>query len=197
MKYWKVNSKFFYSGIILIIMYTNYIEIGSIVYNKYMRHILDANALIYLVKADLLKEFLDLTEDDVVIDKSVYNKVVEKGIENKYPDAYNAKYFLEKHQIPIIPIDIKKDLPKFRDPGETSCYLLAKKEGICISSDIRANKKFEMFSVAFMELDTFFYNQLIKEKIEKKRFINILNKLKVVNGTSSNRISVFLELISN
>ncbi len=162
-----------------------------------MRLILDANALIYLVKAGLSQEFINLIEDDLVIDKSVYNEVIEKGMENKYPDAYNAKDFLEKNQVPIIPIDIKSDLSKFRDPGETSCYILAKKEGICISSDIRANKKFKNHNVNFMELDTFFYNQLLKKKIDKKRFINILNELKGVNSTSANRISVFLELISN
>ena len=162
-----------------------------------MRLILDANALVYLVKTGLSQEFLNLTEGDLIIDKSVYNEVVEKGIENKYPDAYNAKDFLEKNQIPIIPVDTKSDLSKFRDPGETSCYILAKKEGICISSDIRANKKFKNFNVAFMELDTFFYNQLLKKRINKKRFINILNDLKGVNGTSANRISVFIELISN
>ncbi|KKM84278.1 hypothetical protein LCGC14_1300780 [marine sediment metagenome] len=162
-----------------------------------MRLILDANALIYLIKTGLSQEFISLTEDDLIIDKSVYDEVVEKGMENKYPDAYNAKDFLEKNQIPIIPIDIKSDLNKFRDPGETSCYILAKKEGICISSDIRANRKFKNLNVAFMELDTFFYNQLLKNRIDKKRFMSILNELKGVNGTSANRISIFLELISN
>jgi len=48
-----------------------------------------------------------------------------------------------------------------------------------------------------MELDSFFFNQLLKRKIDKKRFINILYELKGVNGTSANRISVFMELISN
>lgn len=162
-----------------------------------MRFILDANALIYLVKTGLSQEFTNLSEVDLVIDKNVYNEVVEKGMECKYPDAYNAKDFLEKNQIPIIPTDISSDLSKFRDPGETSCYILAKKEGICISSDIRANKRFKNLNVAFMELDTFFYNQLLKKRINKKRFITILNDLKGVNGTSANRISVFIELISN
>ncbi len=162
-----------------------------------MRLILDANALIYLIKTGLSQEFISLAEDDLIIDKSVYNEVIEKGIENKYPDAYNAKDFLEKNQIPIIPIDIKSDLSNFRDPGETSCYILAKKEGICISSDIRANRKFKNLNVAFMELDTFFYNQLLKKRIDMKRFMSILYELKGVNGTSANRISIFLELISD
>ncbi len=162
-----------------------------------MRFILDANALIYLVKTELSQDFFDLLEDEVVIDKSVYDEVIKKGIENKYPDAYNAKIFLEKNQIPIIPVDIKAELPKFRDPGETSCYILGKEEGVCISSDIRANKKFKKYNIGFLELDTFFYNQLKNEKITKKKFINILKELKSVNGTSANRISIFLELLSN
>ncbi len=162
-----------------------------------MRLILGANALIYLVKTNLAQEFFNLAEDELIIDKSVYNEVVEMGMESKYPDAYNAKDFLEKNQVPIIPVEIESELYKFRDPGEASCYILAKKDGACISSDIRANKKFKNLKVAFMELDTFFYHQFLKKRIDKKRFINILNDLKEVNGTSSNRISVFLELISN
>lgn len=162
-----------------------------------MRFILDANAFIYLIKTDLAEEFMKLIEEELVIDKSVHYEVIEKGIEEKYPDAYKAKDFLEKNQIPIIPTDIKSDLSFFRDPGETSCYLLAKKEGICISSDIKANKKFRDLNVAFMELDTFFYNQLLNKKINRRRFISILDKLKSVNGTSANRISIFLEKISN
>jgi len=36
-----------------------------------------------------------------------------------------------------------------------------------------------------MKSDTFFYNQLLKNKIDKKRFINITNDLKGVNSTSA------------
>lgn len=161
-----------------------------------MRLILDANALIYLIKGGLAQRFYKLLDNAVVIDKSVYNEVVEKGIENNYPDAFIAKDFLEKNQIPIIPVDISSELSKFRDPGETSCYILAKSEGACISSDIIANKKFNNFKINSMQLDTFFYNQFLKKKIEKNEFLSILNNLKKVDGTSANRVSVFLELIS-
>lgn len=161
-----------------------------------MRLILDANALIYLVKAGLSQRFFKLLDDEVVIDRSVYEEVVENGIENNYPDAYIGRDFLEKNQIPIIPVEISPELSKFRDPGETSCYILAKSEGVCISSDIRANKKLNNFQVPCMQLDTFFYNQYLKKKFDKKEFLIILNDLKKINGTSANRISVFLELIS-
>ncbi|MGQ4873686.1 MAG: hypothetical protein ACP6IY_06370 [Promethearchaeia archaeon] len=161
-----------------------------------MRLILDANALIYLVKTNLIQEFMDLIDDKVVIDNSVYREVIDNGIEKNYQDAHIAKYFLEKYQIPIIPTDIHPEIQKFRDAGETSCFILAKQEGICISCDVRANKKFKKFGIKSIELDTFFYNQLLKKKIDKKKFMNILFKLKNVNGTSVNRILVFLELIS-
>jgi len=62
---------------------------------------------------------------------------------------------------------------------------------------VRANKKFESNNVSFSELDTFFYNQFIKNKINRERFLTILNELRKVKGTSANRISVFLEIISN
>lgn len=163
-----------------------------------MRFILDANTIIYLVKSNLFQFFMKLVNDnDVVIDNNVYKEVVEVGIKEKYPDAYDAKDFLENNRIPIIPVNIEKSLSKFRDPGETSCFLLAKKQGICISSDVRANKKFKSRNISFMELDTFFYNQYMNKQLDKKKFISVLNTLKEVDGTSSDRVSVFLELISN
>lgn len=75
-----------------------------------MRFILDANTLIYLVKAGLTQEFIKLIDNEIVIDKSVYTEVVEKGIENNYPDSYLVRNFLEMNQIPIIPVNISSQL---------------------------------------------------------------------------------------
>ena len=161
-----------------------------------MRHILDANILIYLVKAGLTQEFINLVENEIVIDTNVYYETVERGINNNYPDAFLVEDFLKKNQIPIIPVEISSDLSKFRDPGETSCYVLAKSKGLCISSDIRANKKFSNFKIQCIQLDTYFYKQFLNKRIEKNRLIDILGDLKSVDGTSANRVSVFLELLS-
>ena len=113
-----------------------------------MEYILDANTLIYLVKLNLHEEFIKLIDTGkIIIDSSVYDEVVVKGIKNNYPDAHVAKKFLQQHQISVIPIDISNDLHKFRDAGETSCALLALHEDsnrICITSDIRALKKFDI-----------------------------------------------------
>jgi hypothetical protein len=47
-----------------------------------------------------------------------------------------------------------------------------------------------------MELDTFFYNKLLAEKINTKMFLDIMDSLKKINGTTAKRTSVFLKLIS-
>lgn len=62
-----------------------------------------------------------------MIDSSVYEEVIEKGISNDYSDAYKAREFIEKNQIPIISVDLSSDLSKFRDPGETSCTKVGEK----------------------------------------------------------------------
>ena len=107
-----------------------------------MRWILDACTLIYLIKAKLFDHFMEVADLPVVIDSSVFQEVVIDGKANKYPDAIEAEEILNKYRIPVISIDVTKDLFRFIDPGETSCYLLAKEEGICMTSDDKAYKKF-------------------------------------------------------
>ena len=107
-----------------------------------MRWILDACTLIYLIKTDMFSKFMTLVEFPVVIDSSVYQEVVVYGKKNKYPDANDAEISLNEFKIPVISIDISEELFRFRDPGETSCYILAKEDGICLTSDDRAYKKF-------------------------------------------------------
>ncbi len=159
-----------------------------------MRWILDSNSLIYLIKADLEDLFYKLTEKDIVIDTSVFHEVVEVGIKKKYPVAERAKNFLERYRIPIISIDISSELGKFRDPGETSCYLLTKKEGVCISSDVRATKKFSQFNLSWMQLDTFFYQNCLNKKILMNEFEEILEKLEKVQATTPERKYALLRM---
>ncbi|MHA1168276.1 MAG: hypothetical protein ACTSP4_07355 [Candidatus Hodarchaeales archaeon] len=158
--------------------------------------ILDANSLIYLIKTNLQDLFHELTNKNVVIDTSVYEEVVENGIRLGYPDAVQAKNFLEKYLVPIIPINISTEINKFRDAGETSCFILAKKEGICISSDIRACKKFASYGIPSMQLDFFFYNQLLNMRIDENKFIYLLDRLEDVCATTTERKYHLLMLIS-
>ena len=99
-----------------------------------MRWILDACTLIYLIKAKLFKQFIDLVKYPVVIDSNVNQEVVIDGKTNNYSDAFEAEALLNEFRIPIISIDISKDLYRFSDPGETSCFLLAIEQGVCITS---------------------------------------------------------------
>ena len=158
-----------------------------------MRWILDANCLIYLVKTRLIEKFYELLEKKIVIDSSVYQEVVIEGIKQGYQDAREAEKFLHAFQIPIIPVDIREDLIKFRDPGETSCYILARQEGICLTSDIRATKKFQQYGIKWMQLDIFFYHLYREGKINRDFFKLILDKLERVNGTTSERRIILLE----
>ena len=65
-----------------------------------MEYILDANTLIYLVKLNFHEEFIKLVDNGkIIIDSSVYDEVVVKGIKNNYPDAHVAKKFLQQHQL--------------------------------------------------------------------------------------------------
>ena len=161
-----------------------------------MRYILDACVLIYLIKANLTNEFINLCENDMVIDKEVYNEVVEQGKENNYPDAIIAEHFLINNKIPIIPTDIKKFIHLFRDAGETSCFILAQDTGTCITTDKRAFNKFVNQSVSVVRLDTFFYKKCLNRQYSKDVIISFLDKLLSVYATNSERYATFIKLLS-
>ncbi|MBA7644960.1 hypothetical protein ES703_52711 [subsurface metagenome] len=148
-----------------------------------MRWILDACTLIYLIKAKLFNHFMEIVEFPVVIDSSVYQEVVINGKANNYPDAIEAEEILNENRVPVISIEVSKDLFRFIDPGETSCYLLAMEEGICLTSDDKAYKKFLNENLKAMRIDNFYFKKLNQNRLTKKDFLQILNKLESVNAT--------------
>lgn len=158
-----------------------------------MRWILDACTLIYLVKAKLFKNFIELVEFPVVIDSSVYQEVVINGKANNYPDAIEAEEILNENRVPVISIDVSKDLFRFIDPGETSCYLLAKEEGICLTSDDKAYKKFINENLKAMRIDNFYFEKLNQNRLNKTDFLIILNKLESVNATKPKSILFYMK----
>lgn len=162
-------------------------------YTLVVRLILDACTIIYLIKANLQDEFIKISNVNIVIDKEVYTEVVENGKKNSYPDALIAEKFLIENKIPIIPTDIKKYLYLFRDYGETSCFILAKDEGVCITSDKRAFNKFEQQKVNVKRLDTYLYSEWIKKKYPKEKIITFLDSLLNVYATTPERYAVFIK----
>lgn len=158
-----------------------------------MRWILDACTLIYLIKADLFSKFMNLTEYPVVIDSSVYQEVVINGKANNFSDASDAEISLNKFKIPVISIDISEELNRFRDPGETSCYILAKEDGVCLTSDDRAYKKFLKAEQKVMRLDSFYFEKLDRNQLTEAEFIKILKKLESFNATKPKSFLFFLE----
>ena len=165
-----------------------------------MNLILDANTIIYLIKLSLQENFMEYhKKTQIFIDTSVYSEVVEKGMKNNYPDAITAKKFLQNYKIPIISIDVSEHIHKFRDAGETSCAILAlnkKTEGVCISSDKKAIKKFEGYNIPCAQLDTLYYNWFLKAKLKEEDFFNILYKLEKIFAINPERIIFYYDLIN-
>ncbi len=158
-----------------------------------MRWILDACTLIYLIKAKLFNNFMELVEFPVVIDSSVYQEVIINGKANNYPDAIEAEEILNENRVPVISIDVSKDIFRFINPGETSCYLLAMEEGICLTSDDQAYKKFLNENLKAMRIDNFYFEQLNQNRLKKPDFLLILNKLESVNATKPKSILFFMK----
>ena len=152
-----------------------------------MNWILDANTIIYIVKAGLADTFIKMIDNSIKIDTSVYNEVIEKGEEQGYEDALIAKRILQKYQIPIIPVDISSKISIFRDPGETSCHILTNEDDICISSDKRAIQKLKTHKTNVVRLDEFFLFQVMQNNISKKKFLAYLDKLEKVYATTPER----------
>ncbi len=165
-----------------------------------MNFILDANTIIYLIKLNLQDNFMEYhRKTQIFIDTSVYSEVVENGIKNNYPDAITAKKFLQNYKIPIISIDVSELIYKFRDAGETSCAILAlnkKTEGVCISSDKKAIKKFATYNIPYTQLDTVYYNLFLKAKLKEEEFFNILYKLEKIFAINPERIIFYYDLIN-
>ncbi len=158
-----------------------------------MRWILDSCTLIYLTKTDSFARFIELIEYPVVIDTSVHKEVIINGKAKGYKDALNTEKNLKRFRIPVISIDISNDIEYFKDPGETSCYLLAKDDGICLTSDERAYKKFKRRGLEVMRLDTFFFQKCIDGLLTEQDFINILEQLEFINATKPKSILFFVK----
>jgi hypothetical protein len=158
-----------------------------------MRWILDACTVIYLIKAKLFKQFINLLKFPIVIDSNVNQEVVIEGKTYNYPDAFEAESLLNEFRIPIISIDVSKDLFRFNDPGETSCFLLAQEQGVFITSDERAYRKLLKENVQVIRLDSFYFEKYRQNRINKNEFLLILNKLESIYATKPKSILFFMK----
>jgi hypothetical protein len=159
-----------------------------------MRWILDACTLIYLVKAGLFDRFIQLTELDVVIDSSVYEETVIQGKDHNYSDAFLIEDALAKHNIASISLDVKPYLEKFKDKGETSCYILASSDGTCVTTDKKACAKFKGFGISALKLDEYFYQAFESGSITKINFLDILRQLDNVNAIDAKMMIFYQDL---
>jgi len=127
----------------------------------------------------------------------VLQEVIIDGKEHQYSDAFEAESLLNESHIPVISIDVSSELSRFVDPGETSCYILAKEEGICITSDDRAYRKFHQANLDAMRIDSFLYLKFQNNKITKIKFLEILNKLESINAAKPKSVLFYLQKIQN
>jgi hypothetical protein len=117
----------------------------------------------------------------------VYHEVVERGKVRNKPDSDQADQYLKDNNIPIIPVNIARDIMHFKDAGEASCYVLAKSEGVCITNDIRAMKKFRSRQVDAIPFEIFFGKRYREGRLSETEFEGILEELVKVNALTQER----------
>jgi hypothetical protein len=151
---------------------------------------LDTCTLISLVKTNLTEDFWALIQQshhDLVIDSDVFTEAVEQGRLFNHPDAEDVNGFLIDKQIPILSTDITSELPKYRDPGETSCAILSSESGVVLTGDIKARKRFQKYHIPCLGLDEYFFNQLRLNYLSVENFRKILMSLESINAISPER----------
>jgi hypothetical protein len=160
-----------------------------------MRWILDACTLIYLAKANLFDRFMQLSSMDVVIDSSVYEEAVRDGKDLHYPDAVLIEAALAKHNIAAISIDVKPHLEKFKDNGETSSYILASSDGVCVTTDKKARAKFKGFGVPALKLDQYFFQSFETGTVTASEFLDIVKRLESINAIDTKLVIFYQDLV--
>jgi hypothetical protein len=162
-----------------------------------MRIAIDTNCLIYLVKTELAVLFLSLCNRDVVIDNNVYAEAVTEGKRAGWLDAIKVDEFLRDNTVPIIPTNISNEIAVFRDPGEASCAVLCKAGAACITTDIKAIKKFVKQDIHVVRLEFFFLDRWVENKILTDDMKEILRKLESVHAITRERRDFVLEQMAN
>ncbi len=162
-----------------------------------MRWILDSCTLIYLVKTKMFKNFVECVQYPVIIDTSVFQEVIVEGKVRNHLDAIEAEKLLNKYRIPVIPLDIESELFRMKNAGETSCLLLAKEEGICITSDRRAYNKFKRERIEVIKIERIYFELYKKQKISKIEFIEILKKFEEIHAIKPKILLKYIERIKN
>lgn len=152
-----------------------------------MSFILDSYIFIYLVKSNTFEQFKNLV-DEIVIDNHIYYEVVTKGKLYGYKDAFEADLLIKKYDIQIINVEIINEINYFKDPGETSTFLLINHR-IGLTSDIGAYKKIVKRKDHILMIDSFIISQYGNKKITREKCIEWLGLLYNVGAFSSTRLS--------
>lgn len=161
-----------------------------------MKIALDACVLIYLAKANLLYSFYKHF-NELYIDQEVYNEVITNGKEKGYGDAILVEVFIDEFQIPVISVDIQAELADFRDPGETSTFIISK-DKLALTNDIRAYKKLRVKGSKCLVLDSFIIMAVLENLLDKetaKEWLKLLNDANALSNKVYNEATNRLEVI--
>jgi len=159
----------------------------------------DCCTLIYLTKTDLLNLLPELF-DEVWIGEVVYKECVIKGKEARKDDAFILEKLIEENSyFKIKKIlsgkDFEKEEKYFIGPGETDVYLMAKvnENVVVITSDKSAYKKLLAREVKVVRTDELLFLAFKRKVFNFDEFCDNLSKLRVVGGTTEERISFLIK----
>jgi predicted nucleic acid-binding protein len=152
-----------------------------------MKYILDANTLIYLTKADMLGFLHKHFGRDITTDTHVYKESITDAPE-KQEDAIILKRFLEKNQVPIVPVEIENAIELFRDEGEASCYSLASKDDIIITNDKKAIKRLKRLGMKSVFIEDLIFSVYSSSYLEVDEVFSMLERLKSIHAITPTQL---------
>lgn len=156
----------------------------------------DANALIYLAKADLVEEAL--CPSTIHVGDTVHREAVERGMEEGHADAYLLDRFIDE-EAKRVPVGAGRSVDELADElggaGEAEAFLLARQaseEATVITSDELAYRRITTRGVDVVRTDTLLYHRHQNGNLDRHSFYEGLLSLRQANGTSDQRIAFFL-----
>ncbi len=163
----------------------------------------DCCTLIHLTKTNLINLLLKFF-DDVWIVGRVYEECVVKGKDEGKEDAFILeKLIKDNRNFKIKKITSKEDFEKeriyFIGPGETEVYLTVKsnENAVVITSDNPAYKKLLERGIKVVRTDELLFLAFKRKIFNFDELCDNLSKLKVVGGTTDERITFLIKKALN
>jgi len=156
----------------------------------------DANALIYLAKADLLHEAFG--DAPVHVGSHVYREAVEQGIEEGYADAFILDRFVDR-ECTRVSVDSDVDLQRVSQAlggtGEAEVLSLAENAdgpATAITSDARAYRQLDRRGVDVARTDMLLFHRFEQGEMARQDLYEALLSLRQAHGTTDARMAFLM-----